>query len=274
MKETIFEKYLKKSLKAFKSYKGNPPSLEIVRNKFFVPKFAEEIKLYQPIEDSKNALILVGQTCVGKTTFANAFIKKHPDFTLVSMDRCVGTELKSMAQEESDHDTAINVKNVGNHTFGLELEANHQNIIVDGNWLHVNSRVALLKTLYELNYITCIFLILPQTDLQKNNMSFWESNIRHKCMELVAAQACQIPLYEIFIGDVNPIEEYAKETRLPMEILETILQFSPRFDLNLSDKHAEQKQEIIDSNLQLENQMFFFGADMLTTIDPQTNPYI
>ena len=39
---------------------------------------------------------------------------------------------------------------------------------------------------------------------------------------------------------------------------------------------TERRQEFIDSNLltQLENKMFFFGADMLTILYSQNNPYI
>ncbi len=270
---TIFENYLEESISLFNFYKGKNTSPETVLKTFFPLKFAEKVDLYHPIKNSKNALILVGQSCVGKTTFAQGFLKKHPDFTLVSMERCVGTELKSMAQEKTNHD--INADTIGNHSFGLELEANHQNIIVDGNWLHMNSRGALLKTLYDLNYRTCIFLIHPDTKLGINNISIWESNIRHRCMELIAAEVCNIPLYELLLG-VDPIEEFAKKVGLPTQYVVAFLAHNPAFDLLLSEKDTERRQEFIDSNLltQLEKKMFFFGADMLTILYSQSNPYI
>ena len=82
---TIFENYLEESISLFNSYKGKNTSPETVLKTFFPLKFAKKVDLYHPIKNSKNALILVGQSCVGKTTFAQGFLKKHPDFTLVSM---------------------------------------------------------------------------------------------------------------------------------------------------------------------------------------------
>ena len=266
MKRTSFENYLEQSLKDFSTYVHQPVTRQEVLTTFFVPKMANRISSYRPKDGTKNAIVLVGEYCCGKKKKKKKFVENHPEFTLISLDEFTGLELKRMTPKELNQLESMDY--IGNRDFGLELEKGHQNIIVDGNWLHMNSRGALLKALDELNYHTCIFFFTPGIDS-------WECKIRNRCSEIVAAMLCEIPMYELLIG-TDPIKEFATKMNLSTEAAKTLILLYPGFSSILEKEQYTQKQTFIDANsfIQTKFHIWEFGADELCVVNPDIDPYI
>lgn len=110
----------------------------------------KELNLY----NGKTAIILMGLSGCGKSTFARAFKRNNPSFELCIFDE---VELGIMVRyakermflsEEVEDEMAI-------YEFGQLLEKcgrENKNIIVDGQFVYCNARGALLKTLRHYGY--------------------------------------------------------------------------------------------------------------------------
>ncbi len=108
----------------------------------------------------KNAVIVLGYSGNGKSTWIESFRRANPDYEVISMD--------SVARSLGEYPKKSEVVRI----FGEKLEKAHdeeKNIIVDGNFLNLLTRSALLDTLktydYQVNLVDItdnVLRVLPQ----------------------------------------------------------------------------------------------------------------
>lgn len=137
--------------------------------KLFGGKVAKTTNEFVPDLKKKNAIVMVGKSCCGKTNFAERFVKNHPEFQIESMDECAFEEMRKLSIAELYLIMmSSGIENFGISSFSEKLELGKQ-VIIDGGWMHLNSRIALIKTLRELGYTITIFdfLDIPEAEYMK-----------------------------------------------------------------------------------------------------------
>ena len=258
--KTRFEKLLEESIQMFYMTVGKPISLQKVMYAFFPYKYAKFVTEYKP-DAKKNAVVLVGQSCSGKTTFALNFIKKHPDFVIVSMDECAAKELETKTAEEvfamGFGVNGMSKDDLGNRRFGQMLEAGHKNIIVDGNWMHINSRGALLKALDAEGYKTTLFMFYPTPQQQ-------EKRVRHRLYDVIASERTGIRLVERLKG-VDILKKYADMIGVTIDEAKRMIEQEEGFEKRMAMEIWMLKKELKGSNIQsqIDNGAMYLGADQL-----------
>lgn len=95
----------------------------------------------------KTAVVLVGLSACGKSTFAKKFLQKYRGFNYVSFDDCTFEASREVGYSDVDvNDRALELLDEM-----LEINKN-SNIIVDGLVVSVEKRAALMKWLHEMKY--------------------------------------------------------------------------------------------------------------------------
>lgn len=164
MKETVFERNLSEATAKLVTYGSNGISAQEINEQFFGGReeMPPRLSSYVPVKGKKNAIVLVGASCTGKSTYAKNFIKTHPDFEYLSLDDCALKELNRTHLIVCFDDNIMN-NTLGNREFGERIEKG-QNLIIDGGWAYINSRSALLKTLKHYGYNVCAFVFCSITN--------------------------------------------------------------------------------------------------------------
>lgn len=95
----------------------------------------------------KVAVVLVGVSACGKSTFAKKFLEQHKGFEYISFDDCTFEASKEVEYRDVDvTDRALELLDAK-----FEEHKRH-NIVVDGLVTSVEKRAALMKTLQEMRY--------------------------------------------------------------------------------------------------------------------------
>lgn len=217
---------------------------------------------YVPANGRKNAIVLLGQSCTGKSTYAKEFLKTHPEFEFLSMDECAAKELLGTCVIRC-FDVNILHNSLGFKEFGNRLE-NGKNLLIDGGWLHINSRSALLKTLRELGYATCAFSFLNITpDVHRQRvLSRATQNVAQKLLEGV-----------ITINSIDWIGKYASKYKVSREQAIATIQTVPLFNQKLKDIVLGVQEEFVSSELrfQTETGFAYVSFDSVYMVNP-TSP--
>ena len=130
----------------FEKYKG-------LTMRMYFSEYLELIELVQSViaSDSENvkanAVVVFGFSGNGKSTWAKDFIKRNPDYTLVSMNSTIN-------RLYDEYDRPVSEEEIING-FGDDLEevcSTHKNIVIDGNFLNLLTRSALCDTLKSYDY--------------------------------------------------------------------------------------------------------------------------
>lgn len=131
--------------------------------------------------DNKTAIVLIGVSCIGKTTYIHNFLANHPGFVYISSD-------DANYQKEDEKKTGANPS----ETRVIEiieqqmLEAQNENLIIDIMCIHPASRAGLMRFLSSLGYeIHAVYF----------SKKYTEENIR-KCIE---ARAIELVLYQDYL---------------------------------------------------------------------------
>ena len=111
----------------------------------------------------KHAIIVLGFSGNGKTTYINNFIESNPEYSIVSMDRVAREVLDSKCNNPS----AKIVENFGNALE--EASNNKKNIIIDGNFLNMLTRLALIDTLSSYGYLIDMVDLTPHINETKES---------------------------------------------------------------------------------------------------------
>ncbi len=119
-------------------------------------------------EEDKKALVMFGFSGNGKTTWINNFCRENPDYTVLSMD--------SVVRELSDK--------LGRRVDGMEITkafsekldevcSSNGKVIIDGNFLNLLTRMALVDSLHAYGFGVSVVDITPIFDvtIQKRIMS-------------------------------------------------------------------------------------------------------
>ena len=103
----------------------------------------------------RTAIILVGLSGCGKSSYAYDFIKKYPNFKLISVDK---TELDIYFNYIKEKGYLIPTQiadMITTNEIGNQLNKHSkagENLIIDGQFVYSNARGALIKTLRKLGY--------------------------------------------------------------------------------------------------------------------------
>ena len=220
MKQSLFERNLYEDTVKLQAYGGGPISVMELNERFFGGKeqMPPHIQSYAPVKGKKNAIIMVGPSCTGKSTYARNFIKKHPDFEYLSMDDCALEELKR-TNIIFCFGNDIRANTLGNKEFGERIEKG-RNLIIDGGWLHINSRSALLKTLkhYGYNVCACVF-----------NKITYEEHVRNIEARVMGHLAYEMLKNKQEFCDKDWVAVYQEENKISREKAIEIIRRSPDY---------------------------------------------
>lgn len=213
---------------------------------------------YEPVKGRKNAIVLLGQSCTGKSTYAREFIKTHPEFEYLSLDECAARELMATNVIKIFGENILN-NELGFKEFGKALEMG-KNLLIDGGWLHINSRSALLKTLRELGYTTCAFSFM---------------NITQKAyMERVIQRAAQNTAQEMLKGaitiePVDWVQKYADTNSVSRERAMTRIKNTALFAQKHREEIAALQEEFVSSALkfQVETGFLYVSFDSVYMVN-------
>lgn len=111
-----------------------------------------------PEKPSKKAIVILGYSGNGKSTWINEFCNKNKNYLVVSMDTTV-KELRNKKEPFSQGDI---INEFGNSLERASLEG--KNIVVDGNFLNLLTRSALTDTLKLLDYNINLVDLTPNID--------------------------------------------------------------------------------------------------------------
>ena len=147
-------------------------------------------------EEDKKALVMFGFSGNGKTTWINNWCLENPEYVVLSMD--------SVVRELSDK--------LGRQVDGMEITkafsdkldevcSNNKNVVVDGNFLNLLTRMALVDSLHNYGFgvslvdITPIFDVTIKSrimseasrvigeEVNEDNVSKYRDDFRYKNME-------------------------------------------------------------------------------------------
>ena len=158
--------------------------------------------------NKKSAVVLVGVSCIGKTTFAKNFIAKHPSFELISYDMCYRETVKQNAFIPKSDAQYLAEDLFNNKLF----EYQSKNIIIDRIVLNSEERAKLIHKLHELDYTVHVVYF---------TIEYTEKHIRHRQIlrSIEMAIMSQNPdCYALTMElDINPIEFYASKYNKTLE---------------------------------------------------------
>jgi len=259
MGSTLFEQNIEKSINEFNKKKNTMVTNKEILHTFFEDIIATRQPNFTRITSKKIAIVLLGQSCCGKTTYAKNFVKEHPDFTALSMDECAHRHLRNMSKDQRIVLLLIHSEDItdyfGNTIFGNILTEG-KNLIIDGCWLHLNARSALFKTLHELGYYICIFSFLnidPET---------YKKRIIGRALQDVARSLLDFDLFECDF-DTDFIEFYAKERKLSINDAQIALVNEPIFKEYYQNQLNYLQNELASSIIQeqINCAMIYMGAE-------------
>ena len=137
------------------------------------------------------------------------------------------------------------------------LEAGHKNIIVDGNWMNINSRGTLLKALDAEGYKTTLFMFYPTPQQQ-------EKRVRHRLYDVIASERTGIRLVERLKG-VDILKKYADMIGVTIDEAKKMIEQEEGFEKRMAMQIWMLKKELEGSNIQsqIDNGTIYLGADQL-----------
>ena len=259
MSGTLFEKNVAKSIRDFNTLTGTHVTNQIILNTFFENKMAKMIPSYSGHTLGKQAIVLLGQSCCGKTSFADSFVEEHPEFKVLSMDECAHRHIQTLTIDDLNLLSKIFGETVadhlGNTIFGNEI-ANGEKLIIDGCWLHVNARSALLKTLHAFGYHICIFsfLTIPK--------DAFEVRVVHRAFHTLANRILKVDLLSS-PWKFDSVAAFAEKENIPLLEAECVLLRHPDFKQIYQDQLKYLQEELQGSllNEQIECGWIYMGAE-------------
>lgn len=252
MAYTMFERNFNSATQKLIALNNTPITANKMADLFFfgIKTLPPIISEYKPLENQKNAIVLLGSSCVGKSTYAKEFLKDHPEFEYLSMDECAEKELKQNLQFICFSSNIMD-NSLGFREFGERLEKG-QNLIIDGCWLHLNSRSALLKTLRTLNYnITAFSFLTCPSDIHKERIvsrAFGET-----ARELLGVAP--------FTSNTDWIEEYRKKFKISYDEAIEKIASTKQFEKNIAQDIQNISEEFESSGAytQITSKLIFIG---------------
>ena len=249
-----YEKNLTQARSLFRKHYQKPLLAEEYAKIFFNGKVGKRVSEFE--FDEKSAVVLLGMSCMGKTTFANDFIKTHKEFSLLSFDNFAINLIASQFYTNID-EKAI-------HQFGKALDESlkeGKKVIIDGQYVNVVSRSALFKTLFEAGYTIYVisFINMPNElvdqRIESRAIDNTVSDLLYKMPNFNSAPGKKI--YGLTIDD------YAKYVGVNRKKALNYIKSKSAFRDYLRKEHGLRVNELIDSNviLQIQQDAFIYGCD-------------
>ena len=251
---TNYEKNLSVARSKFRQYFQKPLKPKEYADIFFNGKVGEKVPEF--VFQEKSAVVLLGMSCMGKTTYANSFIKKYPEFTLCSFDNYAIKFIAAAIFTNTD-EYAI-------HEFGKALDeylSAGKKVIIDGQYVNVVSRSALFNTLQNAGYTIYVisFLNMPKEIIE----------------ERMASRAVDNTVSDLLykMPDFNPdpgkkiyglsIDDYAKHVGIPKKKALNFIKSKSAYRDYLGKEYSLRVNELIDSNVifQVNQDAFIYGCD-------------
>ena len=214
----------------------------------------------------RTAIILMGLSGYGKTTYARDFVEKHPSFKACLFDEIMAESILDYIKKGITITGKIGDA-LGVSKFGNILEMHGKaanNIIIDGQFVYCNVRGALIKTLRELGYKNIIifnFLKMP----------------KEKVIERFEYRAMEESMYKEMSKRMSNLElaefrfsMFGKDTKQMLTHLKQVEEWkqSDVYKKEFDDSSAYLKYEIIDSGMPFKNKynLFTSGVDKFMDI--------
>ena len=233
--------------------------------KWFGSKLATRRSFEAMCFDKKAAVVFIGVSCIGKTTFMKRFVKDFPNFKMINYDSCYDEAMEEMKRNDSA--TELRMIDI----VDSKLEAyKEDNIIIDGKFLHPATRAALYEVLnkvygYEVhvvyfgmdyveeNFPACAYSRAVQFALFAEYLRSRKDTQDKKNANLVELKSvCE-----------NIIEITAEKRKMTVEQL--CKMYAGRKDVvsRVEEYYQALVQEITSNNLhnQYNDGYFFYGAD-------------
>lgn len=118
-----------------------------------------KLNMIPSLDDAqKDAVIILGYSGNGKSTYARRFCEVNEEYKAISWDGEIIKCLNGRRYSELPRDEHLSIvgQAIENH--------NHQNIILDGNYLNLPLRVALINTLHGYGYHVYLADLTPNID--------------------------------------------------------------------------------------------------------------
>lgn len=237
--------------------------------KWFGDKLATKRSLEAMRFEKKAAVVFIGVSCIGKTTFMKRFVNSFPSFKMISYDECYNEAMNELKRD--DNATELRMVEI----VESRLEAyKDDNIIIDGKFLHPATRAALYEVLnkvygYEIhvvyfsmeyvmeNFPACAYSRAVQFALYGEYLS-----------SLTKKQKKKANIVELDKVRENIIETTAAKRKVPVEVL--CMQYAERADVvsRVEEYSQALMQEIKCNNLysQYADGYFLYGADFFYEI--------
>lgn len=210
--------------------------------------------------DKKSAVVVVGVSCIGKSTYVQKFLANHPNFAAISYDDACYQKIDEI--KAGAKDTATRMPEIVEERV---LKVKDKNIIIDAVCIHPAARAALMRFLADLGYeIHLIFF----------TQAYTEANIK-KCIE---NRAIKQTLYYDYLGRVDPskmlmkeiipvrdniLEFYSKERGISVESLKKQTENLPLTISNIIYLTQFYENEVEENRVwwQEKRELFMMGAD-------------
>lgn len=203
----------------------------------------------------KSAVVLIGVSCIGKTTFAKNFIETRRNFELISYDLCYRESLK-----QKSYASSYGVAPSADQIFREEiLKQKNTNIIIDKLLLSPEDRCELFELLHELKY-TIYVIYFTQEYTQK----YIQERMLSRAVEMVLMSRMSAKEYRAFLDlDLNVLEVYAETYHETVpEVIEQFKNDSDvRKELQYHINSYNEELQIYDIANQEKNNSFFVGSD-------------
>ncbi len=251
---TNYEKNLSAARSLFRKYYQKPLTPEKYSEIFFQGKVGDKVSGFE--FEERSAVVLLGMSCMGKTTFANQFIKKHPEFTLCSFDN-FAIQLIASALFSNVDEKAI-------HNFGFALDTylfEGRKLIIDGQFVNVVARSAIFNTLSNAGYTIYVisFLNMPNEEIEKRLESRAVENT-------ISDLLCKMPDYNPVPGQKLyglTLDDYANHIGVTRKRALAYIQSKQAYKDYLGKEYSMRVNELIDSNVlfQIQQDAFIYGCD-------------
>ena len=205
----------------------------------------------------KTALVLVGTSASGKTTFAKEYVSRNKNWDYLSMDECyeqVCNEGKTSLEEADQKMIKEFDRRLAKHKEAKK------SILVDGEWIDIRTRAALLKTLSDYGYRICMILMNPSAETMSKNLRKRALFATAQKVAVSYAKENGIPKDVMFMAN-NPLEYLSRELKIDTEYLQSWITTSPAFQIEEEMHFNIMESEASQIQIQFRDGIMTWGVD-------------
>lgn len=213
----LFVDYMTSFVLKYNSVNGNPTRRQI-SEWFGSDKKAVWRNGYeeQMSFSKKSAVVVIGVSCIGKSTYAKRLLEAFPDMTFISYDECSYQKVDEMNAGKS-----VSEARVVELLEEKMLENKDKNLVVDSHVINPASRAALMRFLKDLGYE--IFVIYFSRKYTESNIS---KHLLNRAIELTLYQdylkstdTSRMTMKEIMVVRDDIVSYMAKKNKMTEEEL-------------------------------------------------------